>query len=217
MPLPERPPIEEITGDRVVFVEGRFDSELLRGLCSQRRLVPPQVIPLAGKTPGKGIYERYLNQARFQNASVRGVGFIRDSDFAQPDSAFSSLCGLFTSLGWPPPADVDQFITTPLGCKAAIHIVPARGQPGCLETLCMRAVAEDPASKCVEEFLECLNGQGIQHEGGQREKAKMQAFVASRPKPQTPLRVLFGETTTWRYDSREYDPLASFLSKLSQV
>jgi hypothetical protein len=120
-------------------------------------------------------------------------------------------------MGWPRPRDVDLFVDTPLGCKAGIHIIPGRRQPGCLETLCLRAVAKDPATKCVDEFIACLDRLGAALVGGQREKARMQAFVASRPKPQTSLRVLFSQTETWRYDSAAYDPLASFLSKLSAV
>jgi len=202
----------------VVFLDDEFGPFFLDGLCAARGIPIPQAV-VVGQTNRMDAYEDYLKGDAFVARQVTSIGFLTDSEFpgvsvAAEDSAFLSLCGFFRRMGWPVPKDVDEFVETSLGCKAGIHIIPGRKQPGCLETLCLRAVAGDPALKCVDEFVSCLDRQGIPLVGGQREKARMQAFVASRSQPQTSLKTHYLDKQTWNYGSPEYDRLERFLRML---
>lgn len=61
-----------------------------------------------------------------------------------------------------------------------VMIMPRSGEMGMLEDVCLRAVAEDPATGCVEDYFDCLQAtQGI-HLPGQLGKRRLQAFLASR-------------------------------------
>lgn len=81
-----------------------------------------------------------------------------------------------------------------------------------LETLCLQAVADQPAVDCVKEYFECLERRDVDLSGN-RTKAEVQAFLASRTKPG----LLLGEAAhagCWQLDSPVYDPLKQFLRNL---
>jgi hypothetical protein len=59
-----------------------------------------------------------------------------------------------------------------------------------------------------------LDRQKVAVSANMRDKAKFQAFVASRSKPQMSLKVLLGETEELRYGHSAYDRLAAFLTSL---
>jgi hypothetical protein len=81
-----------------------------------------------------------------------------------------------------------------------------------LETLLLETVADDPVMPCLEAYFECVE----QHTGsqpGNRFKARVQAFLASRSRPG----LLLGQAASagyWRLESRVLDHVKHFLRTL---
>ncbi len=206
-----------IDSPSILFVEGQWDESVIGGLCRQRKLPQPRVWPIRGKNNYKVQVSAILKEPAFTSGMVKNVGFLRDANGYSERSgegAFRSLCGLFKALGWREPGDVGQFVVTPGGYRAGIFIVPSRSTSGMLETLCMQALASEPATFCVDKYLDCLAEKGLSVKEHVRDKARLQAFVASTADPQRSLKTLMRETNALKYEHSAYDPLASFLRLL---
>jgi hypothetical protein len=78
------------------------------------------------------------------------------------------------------PAAVEVFEGT--RPKVAVMILPDASTGGMLETVCLSAVERDPVMPCVREYLACVAKSGSPPPGN-TEKARLHAFLASRPKP----------------------------------
>lgn len=63
--------------------------------------------------------------------------------------------------------------------RTGFFILPDGASKGMLETLCLRAVAADPAMPCIDEFFNCLTHHGVAAPQNPT-KARTQAFLASR-------------------------------------
>lgn len=78
-----------------------------------------------------------------------------------------------------------------------------------LETLCLQAVVSDPAIKCVDRYLECV-AKRMGSLPGNRDKARLHAFLSSRPKPD----LLLGQAASagyFRWDHPAFDHVKQFL------
>jgi hypothetical protein len=91
-------------------------------------------------------------------------------------------------------------------------ILPEENTPGMLEDLCLRAVAQDPAMLCVEQYFQCLQQRGLSLPHN-RSKAKVQAFLASRPEAGKRL----GEAAQaryWPWDDKAFEQVRNFLQQI---
>ncbi|MCC6446839.1 MAG: hypothetical protein IT210_25730 [Armatimonadetes bacterium] len=80
-----------------------------------------------------------------------------------------------------------------------------------LETLCLRAVADDPVMPCIERYFECIQEKASLP--ANLAKARVHSFLSSRPKPD----LLVGQAAWsgyWPWDSPAFDPLRRFLANL---
>ena len=80
-----------------------------------------------------------------------------------------------------------------------------------LESICLRAVAADPAYACIEPYFACLDRAGVPRPANM-EKAQLQVFLASRHRPG--LRI--GEAAAagvWPWQSTVFDALRRFLQE----
>jgi hypothetical protein len=106
------------------------------------------------------------------------LGVIRDAE-SDPGAAFQSVCSALRNAGLPvPPRPRTRAGADP---SIAVLILPDEGTDGMLETLCLRAVAEDPARPCVDDYFTCLS-ETLTALPRNLHKAKIHAFLASRPK-----------------------------------
>ena len=90
--------------------------------------------------------------------------------------------------------------------------LPDCANPGMLETLCLEAVGDDPAVPCVQQYLACLEQRGLDPPGNLH-KARLHAFLASRPRPQ----LLLGQAAHagyWPWSSPAFDLVKEFLRAL---
>ncbi len=70
--------------------------------------------------------------------------------------------------------------------RVGYELLPGPGREGCLETLCLDAAKGDSDMACVEDFMECLN-KVKKGRKGNRDKARAQAFLATRDRPGLPM------------------------------
>lgn len=96
--------------------------------------------------------------------------------------------------------------------SVSVFILPDCVSPGMLETVCLASVADDPAMPCVEQYFECLKG-GRAPTPGNMSKARVQAYLSSRPEPG----LLLGQTAHGGYfpwQSAVFEPIKQFLRAL---
>ena len=193
---------------KVLLVEGgdefRFFEVLLKQMGAEELV---QIIPYGGKGNLKRFLRTLPNTPGF--STLKSLGVTRDAD-ASAKSAFDSISALLKNAGF----DAPQGTGTPTGGKLRVSVftLPYCSNRGMLETLCLSAVKHDPATPCVEQYLQCLE-ETANLPSNNPDKARAHAFLASRPRPD--LRVgEAAEAGHWHLDSPIFDPLKSFLLAL---
>jgi hypothetical protein len=77
-----------------------------------------------------------------------------------------------------------------------------------LESMLLNAVEQDPAMKCIAPFWDCVSR--LTSPPKNQEKSRVQAFLASRPKPGLSIGAA-AEAGYWNFDSPVYAPIKTFL------
>ncbi len=83
-----------------------------------------------------------------------------------------------------------------------------------LEDLCLKAVENDAAMSCVDEYFRCLEDQNITLKEVAIPKARLHTFLASREKPGLRLGEA-AEKNDIPLDSPVFEPVVNFLRQLS--
>lgn len=140
--------------------------------------------------------------------NVQVIGIVRDAE-GDAAAAFRAVCRALSGCGLPTPEAPGQKVgSRPV---VSVFILPGSEPSGMLETLCLQAVANDPAVACVEAYLSCLGEVGIPVKV--REKARFFAFLASRPEPGKPHGVAL-KAGYLCFESPAYASLKDFLHSL---
>lgn len=195
-----------IAEPNILIVEGDEDKMFFEALIQHLGLRRIQVMPIGGKTQLRPNLGALCKSSEF--LTVRSLGVIRDAD-NDPDAAFQSVCGSLKAVGLPVPNR--PLISAGRNPSVAVMIVPDINTPGALEDLCLRAVDNDIAKPCVEQYFDCLKQQGLFPKN--ISKAKIQAFLASRLEAGKRL----GEAAQagyWPWDSSAFDQLKNFLQQI---
>lgn len=141
---------------------------------------------------------------------VESLGIVRDAE-TNPISAFQSVCSALNSAQLPKPEQPESL--TDSEPRISILILPDANTPGMLETICLRAVADDPVIECIDEYFKCVNQKRLCPR--LMDKAKLQAFLASR-REQRPLgQAMQKNYISWK--SKEFDHIKRFLNSLIKV
>lgn len=203
---PTKGPHLTIVKSKLLIVEGPSDKMFFDKLLSRTDIAEVQVEHYGG-TAQLGSFLRALT-ATPGFRQVTSLGLVRDAD-DNPQGAFDSLRNSLESAKLPIPS---QPMTIQLGTpQVAALILPDHTRPGMLETLCIEAVANDPAASCVEAYLDCIVRSGITINN--RPKAFIQAFLASRPEAG----LLLGQAAQRNYfpwESSAFDHIREFLQQL---
>lgn len=136
------------------------------------------------------------------------LGIIRDGD-NNPKGAFESVRSTLLKYNLPVPDSPEEL--SPEGkLRTSIFILPGGGNRGMLETICLSASRDDPAMSCIEQYFACLNRKKIRVKKAHLDKARVQAFLASRERPG----LLLGQGARagfWDFDHPCFEPLKQFL------
>jgi len=188
----------------LLLVEGQNDARFCGALLRHLGISGVQV-PEVG---GKGQFCPWLK------ALVRTPGFdqvkvvlaVRDAD-ENAQGAFQSIRDAFRDAGLPVPNQPGRL--TDKVPRVGVEILPGEGRPGNLEHLCLTAIADDPALPCLDQFFGCPKKNGLSRPRDMS-KAKVQVFLASRPKPGLRLGEA-AEAAYWPWEAAAFGGLKQFL------
>ena len=188
----------------LLVVEGKNDQLFFRALIEHLGVRGIQIMPIGGKEKLRRNLKALVKAPGFVQVTFLGV--IRDAD-KDPHAAFQSVCGALQAAGLPAP----ERPLMPVGEKlrVAVLILPKEDSPGMLEDLCLRAVAEDQAIDCVEQYFECLKQKGLALPKNMS-KAKIHAFLASREKAGLRLGEA-AEAGYWPWDNEAFRQVKEFV------
>ncbi len=143
-------------------------------------------------------------------SDLEAIAIIRDAD-TSAENTFKSIRDVLKKVGLQTPKNPGEF--SPGTPKVGIYIMPDNKNSGALETLCLRTVKDKKEMDCVDRFIDCANRLENPPQERDIDKAKVQAFLAIRPKVPDMLGI-GSQKGYWDFDSPQLTPLKNFLSKL---
>ena len=200
-----------IRSDRLLLVEGRdevnlFDALMKHCLDAESTV---QVIDAGGKDRFSKNLKAISTAARAR-PSLRAIGVVRDAD-NDAAGAFRSVCDHIRNVGYEPPAahGVYSDATPSMG----VFIVPNGEEPGAIETLCRQSREGDDVAKCVDEYLNCLDGNDAMRSANE-DKSFAHAYLAAMEDPVA--RVGEGARQgVWDFESVAFAELSEFVRTLA--
>jgi hypothetical protein len=142
--------------------------------------------------------------------TVVSLGVVRDAE-NDPKSAFLRVCSALDSVQLPKPEQPE--IQTDSEPRISILILPDANTSGMLETVCLRAVADDPVMVCIDEYFKCVNQKGLCPR--LLDKARLQAFLASRTEQELLGHAVRNNYISW--ESKGFDHIRQFLYSLIKI
>jgi hypothetical protein len=191
---------------RQLLVEGRAPERFFLALLSDMKLTGVQVQNYGGIDDLAPFLRTMQTDPNF-TSQIAWLGIVRDAEANSAVVAFQSVCSILQNCGLPAPR---QLMTIEAGTPSvSVFILPDCANAGMLEDLCLAAVAGDPALPCVDEYISCLQRQGVSVPTNVA-KTKLQTFLASRDTPG----LLLGEAAhkgyfPWNHSA--FDPIKRFL------
>jgi len=201
-----------IEQSHLLLVEGIDDAFFFEAFLKQLNLYDVEIWPIGCGRNFKTRLGLLKKLSGFER--VKSIGVIRDAD-EDPAAAFASVSQALRENGLSAPDSYGCRSTeTPITC---IMILPdGINSQGMLESLCLRAIKDDPAMPCMNKYFDCLHGLGIFQRKVDEDKAKVHAYLASREKPDKRL----GESAMasyWPFVSEVFDNVKRFLFEIGNT
>lgn len=196
-----------ITATKQLLVEGQDDRRVFQALMDDLGIVGVQIQVYDGKSKFRGFLKNFVEDDNFER--VKTIGIHRDADTSAA-SAEQSVQDALRKFGLPRPSRPLSLATRPDLPSVTYIIVPPGKQRGAIEDVCIESVIDEPASRCVEEYMNCLSTT-LDHEIS--DKARVQAYLASLRRPNLRL----GEAAEggyWNLDAPSFEPMRKFLRLL---
>lgn len=197
----------QITQEKLIVVEGKDDRQFFQSLLDYMQNSNIQIISFNGKDKYPSKLKALALNSNFISL-VKKLAIVLDAD-NDASAAFQSICSSLTHAGLPiPPAVLQYSVGNP---QTIAIVIPPSSNTGKLESLCLSSVSQDPATSCVDSYINCLSllpKFGMPHD---IIKAKAHAFLSSRPEPDKKL----GEAALAGYfpfSSAVFDQLRTTLS-----
>ena len=200
-----------IRSDRLLLVEGRdevnlFDALMKHCLDAESKV---QVIDAGGKDRFPRNLKALYTAAQAR-PSLRSIGVVRDAD-DDAAGALRSVCDHIRNAGYEPPAVHGGF--SDAAPSIGIFIVPDGVEPGAIETLCRRSKEGDEVARCVDEYLNCLDGNEAM-QATNEDKSFAHAYLAAMEDPVA--RVGEGaKQGVWDFESAAFGELSDFVRELA--
>ncbi len=197
----------KIEREKVLIVEGQDEERFFGAMIEHLGLGNIQVMGIGGKDKLRQSLRMLSRAPDF--ARVTALGVIRDAD-RDPSAAFQSVCDALRGAGLHAPETPLELVAG--HPKVGVMIVPGESRPGTLEDICLESVAEDVAMPCVEQYFECLRGNGCDLPAHVA-KAKVQVFLASRSR----VCLRLGEAAQagyWPWGAAAFKEVKGFLQRI---
>ena len=190
-----------------LLVEGKAEQNFFEAFTQHLRLDDtPQIQEFGGVHGLRGFLQGFVNSPGFD--SVTSIGIVRDAE-ESAEAARQSVESSVRNAGLPAPGDAEA------GSTPAVHvlILPDGEEPGMLETLLCQTFASDPVNDCIDEYFDCVRLlPGVEFR--RPDKARAQAFLATRPSPGVSVGVA-AKKDYWCLDHEAFAGVRSFLTALS--
>jgi len=200
-----------IKSDRLLAVEGKDECNFFKAMLKYEEIDNTQVIDIGGKDKFKIELPLLLNSEGF--SEVHTLGFVRDAEENQAESAFSSICSILKKNGLPAPKIINT-INNEGNIKTGVFIMPNNIDKGMLEDLCLESVKVNPVFECVEKYIECCLSCFPENEKNINiSKAKIQTYLASK----NPIVNSLGLAATkgyWDFQEKCFSEIRQFLHNL---
>ncbi len=196
-----------ITLDKVLLVEGHDAFQFFKALLRYLNMLCEIEIRNFG-----GVNDLdYLDTLKITDGfdRVSSLAIMRDAE-SNAVSAFESVCSILRGSGFDVP--LEPMKVTEGSPKVSVFILPDCTNDGSLETLCLQTVENDPAMPCVNDFFTCIRNSSLEFPKNM-EKATLQAFLASRKRPN----LLLGQAAHrgyWPWEDTSLDSLKEFLNRI---
>ncbi len=142
-------------------------------------------------------------------SDVTHLIIIRDADNDGANNAFKSIQNLIKRAKLTPPDKMNVFSSG--SPHIGVYILPDNKNKGMLENLCLESISDEPTLKCLDPFVNCIDG--LENPPKNIAKAKVQAYLAARQ--ETARDVGEGaEKGYWNFDADCFTDLKEFLLKL---
>ncbi len=194
----------------VLVVEGKDEQLFFEALIRHLGLGDIEVRPVGGRTLLRRNLPALVRTPGFSE-KVTSLGVVRDTD-SDPQAAFTSVQDALRTANLPVPSRPLAFSRSIP--RVAVMLLPDADTSGMLEDLCLQAVGTDRASRCVDQYFDCLV-RVQQSLPRNLPKARIQVFLASRDEAGKRL----GEAAQAGYlpwGSPVFDDLKRFLQDLTR-
>ena len=177
----------------------------------------------SSKGTGKDAFPDYflaIQTARMRGASVplRGLLVVADAN-GNPPKSFTTVAKALEEAGFPKCAAAYE-INESGGFRAAVYLMPQKGETGTLEHILLRAVFKKSAGleKCLNEFSACTGGLRSA-KPNQHAKMRMSALAAAfcEDNPWCSSNTMWSDPNNpVPIDSDVFDPFSQFLIDFSK-
>ena len=166
----------------------------------------PQIREFEGVDRLRGFLQGFVRLPGFD--AVTSIGIVRDAE-ESAETAQQSIESSLRNAGLPTPGAAE------VGSAPTVHvlILPDGEKPGMLETLLCQTFASDLTNDCIDEFFDCARlHPGVEFR--RPDKARAQAFLATRPSPGVSVGVA-AKKSYWCLDHEAFTGVRTFLTTLS--
>lgn len=206
----------QIISDLLLVHEGKADIHILRELRKYRSIEGFQSLNLKGQSNRGRYFKALAFSPHFKTpvpdraGPVRALAVVLDAE-SDMAGTFAGIRGALLNAGLPAPDESGGIAEGPL--RVGVFLVPDNQSPGMIETLCLQSVDADPAWACLDGYFQCVVDRGGALPTNM-DKARAQAFLSTRPKPDLPVG-LAAEEGYWNFGHQAFTPLAQFLQRMA--
>lgn len=206
----------QITHDLLLVVEGQAEIPIFREMRRHHSIEGFQTFAINGRNKQRGFFKNLAVSPHFRTpvadcaGLMRAVAVVLDAE-DDAASTFRSVRDALLNAGLPAPDAPGGIAEGEL--RVGVFLVPDNQTPGMIETLCLRSVDGDPALACLDEYFRCFVAGGGTLPTNMH-KARAQAFLATRPKPNLSVGIA-AEERYWSLGHAAFSPLTDFLRKLA--
>lgn len=199
--------MEKIEKENVLAVEGKDEKNFFEALLKNLEIADVQVIDVGGKDKFDKTLSLYI-QSEGALAKIKNIGFVRDAEDHEAESAFQSICTVLKKYDLPCPVKTSE-IAENNGVKAKIFIMPNNHDCGMLEDLCISSVRGTDIFNCVESFTKCYESK-IDRDRYNLPKAEMLAYLSTQI-PIVNSLGLAARQGVWDFTHQCYNEIKTFL------
>jgi len=199
-------PPAPITKVKVIAVEGDDDRCFFDKFIDRLNIPDAQTLKMNGKNPLGDKVRTIRKISGWKDVVSFGLVVDADSNYASTLQSVRHALKV-ARLAVPNSA----LLTVGRKPKVTFLILPGLNMNGAIEDLCLSSIRPDPAMACVDAYFLCLQQCNVNCP--KISKAKVHAFLASRPEPDKKLGQA-AQASYWPLDSQVFDDVRTLLQML---